>query len=162
MSIVDENLMDLIRCISAMVKELKPVREDWRSFIAQHFYDCFEKVIKENTGLISEKASQLSSESRCADCIYGRKWIFEHAIKMLDGGHSIQDVFAFVRPRLKIIRVTPDENQLLRKYQNRNMTLEAYESVVGKLFYLKHRGRKHQTRPATQEEKEKAFEASKE
>jgi hypothetical protein len=109
-------------------------------------------------GLISLSASKWPAKDRVLDHALGRLNSSLQIVKMIEANDDTRNIIAFMRRAVSTIRVTKDENMLLKKSQRHGlMTLKNYESVCGKLYWLEKSARKHKIRLATAREKRKLF-----
>jgi sulfur relay (sulfurtransferase) DsrC/TusE family protein len=139
----------------------KTFKKDWIHKLAlKVVYDRLWRIKSPNyCGLISESALKWPSSARVQDHALGRLNSSLKIVHMIMANDDHENIIAFMRRAVTTIRVTKDENMMLKKIQKQhgNMTIQHYESVCGPLRWLSKRARKHKARLATDREKKKLF-----
>lgn len=151
-------LIEEVRLLTDLYK--KTYNKDWDKKLATKFiYDRLWRFKSSAyCGLISLSASKWPSKDRVMDHALGRLNSSLQIVKMIESNATTKDIIGFMRRAVTTIRVTKDENILLKKFQKHGlMTLKNYESVCGQLYWLEKNARNHKIRLATPKEKQKLF-----
>jgi tRNA C32,U32 (ribose-2'-O)-methylase TrmJ len=151
-------LIEEVRLLTGLYKNT--YKKEWnKKLAAKVIYDRLWRF-KSSTycGLISLSASKWPAKERALDHALGRLNSSLQIVKMIEDSEDAKSIIAFMRRAVTTIRVTKHENQMLKKFQKHGlMTLQDYESVCGKLYWLEKGARGHKIRLATAREKRKLF-----